>query len=546
MTSINRLNQKTTPVDADLFPIWDSESSRTRAVSYKSIKDNIGDLSAGVHVESGTYSGGTLTLKLTNNTEVVITGWSDLTGINFKDDDSEVGNFDSVNFKGDGVQVSHSNGELQVEINKEASAPTLSLQFSGIYDTLQDLKDAIPSPTSTQQAIVIKPSEKYYHGVGGSWVELAPVGAFHPNYLGAYDTVQDLQAAEPTPADDSLAIVGTTAKSFYFYDGSKWDQLTHTDLPSLDARVTDVEGKVTTLETNNAKQDAEIKELQGRPDTPTFDSSMFASAVDHGYAADDQGIKSTVTTDGWWIFKDLKSVSGRPSDSVGELFVFKNEITTSNVALKHVFVMAIGQDQDLENKVWFAYRDGTQWTSWFDQIGSEQSVIDGLKTEIVKLKAGDATLVTEVSQLTSTIGAIYAPTKLAFNKAVTTLITAALANYTPVKPGHGGDKPALVFPRFYAQFSLGVPTDFTGATTSTNAEATLLRIPTTRERIFISVENDNDEASKVTGFKFNNKQEMSLAHRDIVRNGKKYRAFYTAGAFSEQKVDIKVDFGQGI
>ncbi|AUR88974.1 hypothetical protein NVP1231O_22 [Vibrio phage 1.231.O._10N.261.49.F8] len=284
----------------------------------------------------------------------------------------------------------------------------------------------------------------------------------------------------------------------------------------------------------------------GRTDTPSFDRSMFSSAIDHGYAADDQGIKSAKTTNGWWIFKDLKSVSGRPTGAIGDLIVFKNEIPTSNVALKHVFSMAIGQDRDLENKVWFMYRDGTQWTPWFSEQGADKKTIDNLTASVNELKSGNAAVLKELEALQTAAGNLYAPTKEAFNKAVTALINAALANYTPAKPGHGGDKPSLVFPRFYAQFSLGVPTDFTGATTSTNAEATLLRIPKTRERIFISVENDNDEASKVKGFKFNNKQEMSLAHRDIVRNGKKYRSFYTAGAFSEQKVDIKIDFGQGI
>lgn len=38
MTSINRLNQKTDLVDADLFPIWDSEQSRTRAISASNLK----------------------------------------------------------------------------------------------------------------------------------------------------------------------------------------------------------------------------------------------------------------------------------------------------------------------------------------------------------------------------------------------------------------------------------------------------------------------------------------------------------------------------
>lgn len=584
-----------------------------------------------------------------------------------------------INFKGVGVQVLSNKKGVDVEIKRQAVSPTLALHFSGIYDDLQSLKDAIPSPTENMQAIVIGSSEKYYHGVGGSWVELAPVSAFHPKYLGVYDTIDDLKLAEPSPQEDSLAIIGTTAKSFYLFESGLWAEVSHTDLPSLDARVADntkriqtAEGHIQSLQTSVGKNDSDISALYapdkstfdskvedhlatpksdisalqaksqqlsaadgvlqsnidqkisgihiedednnafddinslhfigaevsddgsqqatitvkpkitvangqdpdsvslegnslifpgdtisadpndsnvlilGRTDTPKFDPSIFQSAVDHGYAADDQGIKSSKTTDGWWIFKDLKSVSGRPSGAIGDLILFKNTIDTNNVALKHVFMMAIGQDKDLESKMWFSYRDGTQWTPWFIEQGADQSEIDRLTSSVNELKSGNAAIIKELEGLQTAAGNLYAPTKEAFNKAVTALINAALANYTPAKPGHGGDKPSVVYPRFYAQFSLGVPADFTGATTSTNAEATLLRIPTTRERIFISVENDNDEASKVTGFKFNNKQEMSLAHRDIVRNGKKYRAFYTAGAFSEKKVDIKVDFGQGI
>lgn len=443
---------------------------------------------------------------------------------------------------GSTAQVAMVSGFRKFAFESDISSGHLSIgaNFVGIYTTLQDLKDAISAPANNYQAIVISPSEKYYHGVGNAWVELAPVGSIHPNYLGVYDTVDDLKAAQPNAKEKDIAIVGTLNKVFYIKGVSDWESIKGTDLPALT-------GRVASLETLTQDTKARVAAVEGDiTNLPKFDPSIYQSAVDHGYAADDQGLRSSTTTDGWWVFKDLKSISGRPVDSVGDLSVFKKTTDSSNVALRNIFMMAIGKDTTLKTKVWFRYRDSTTWTPWIDQEGADQPTIDGINAEIAKLKSGDAAVVSQVGQLSSRVGNIYAPNQLAFNKAVTALISAALANYTPAKPGHGGDKPSLVFPRFYAQFSLGVPTDFTGATTSTNAEATLLRIPTTRERIFISVENDNDEASKVTGFKFNNKQEMSLAHRDIVRNGKKYRAFYTAGAFSEKKVDIKVDFGQGI
>lgn len=285
----------------------------------------------------------------------------------------------------------------------------------------------------------------------------------------------------------------------------------------------------------------------GRQDKPSFDPSMFQSAVDHGYAADDQGIKSNKTTDGWWIFKDLKQVSGRPADSSGDLIVFKNEIPNQNIALKHVFVMAMGKNKQLENKVWFMYRDGTDWTPWFSEQGASQATIDNLSNSVDELKRANQATLDELGKLQTAIGKIYSPgDKAAFDTAVNALIAEALKNYVPKSGGHSSDKPDTVYPRFYAQFLNTWPTDFTNAATSTNSEVTLLRIPDTPSRIFITVENDNDEASKVKGFKFNSKQEMSLNFRDITIGGKKYRAFYTAGAFTEKSVEIEVDFGQGI
>lgn len=279
---------------------------------------------------------------------------------------------------------------------------------------------------------------------------------------------------------------------------------------------------------------------------PQFDASMFQSAVDRGYAADDQGIKSSKTVDGWWIFKDLKSVGGRPPESVGDLIVFKNAVTDVDPSKRHAFVLAMGKDTSGNNDIWVMYRDGDRWSAWFKVTADLSVTVDGIVADIAKLKTGDADLVGKVSSLTTDLGAVYAPNKGAFDSAVNALINEALKNYTPKSGGHSGDKPSLVYPRFYAQFSNSIPTSFTGATTSTNSEATLIRIPSERSRIFISIENDNDEASKVKGFKFNNKQEMSLEGRDIVVQGKKYRSFYTSGAFTDKQVEIKVDFGQGI
>lgn len=224
-------------------------------------------------IHTDRYGMFTIEERTTDITQTVITHKY---GVDVSKDGTEVKKeANNINFVGSSVSVSENGEGVNVEVKAPAAAPTLALHFAGIYDDLQSLQDAIPSPSENMQAIVIQPSEKYYHGVGGAWVELAPVGAFHSKYLGVYDTVQDLQAANPSPVTDSLAIVGTSAKTFYLYDGSKWDQLRHTDLPSLDARVTDEEKKTSdnvkrlevaeqhlqTLQTKTSQHDSDISGL---------------------------------------------------------------------------------------------------------------------------------------------------------------------------------------------------------------------------------------------------------------------------------------------
>ncbi|CAH9015432.1 conserved hypothetical protein [Vibrio phage 393E50-1] len=186
-----------------------------------------------------------------------------------------------VNFLGTGVKLtSNPQGGVDIEIDRTATAPTLALQFAGIYNELQDLTDAVPKPSEHMQAIVIQPSEYYYHVVAGSWQQLAPVSSFHSKYLGAYDTVDDLKLAEPNPGEESLAIVGTDNKSFYVYDSGSWDIVNHADIPGLDARLTTQEGKMVTvqkdvsdLQTVTGKNAADIAALYV-PDKTTFDEKL--------------------------------------------------------------------------------------------------------------------------------------------------------------------------------------------------------------------------------------------------------------------------------
>lgn len=514
------------------------------------------------------------------------------------------------------------------ELFDKPPTPTLSLHFAGIYNDLQSLKDAIPVPTSNIQAIVLSPSEKYYHGVGNSWVELAPVSAFHPEYLGAYDTVQDLQIAEPTPADGSLAIIGTVSKSFYFYGNSAWTKVIDTDLPGLTSKVESNTQQISTHTNQISTLGSEVANLQntkftgmhvedsagnafddidsldfgdsaevsnpggavalitvkpkitvangqapgstsvtgnaiviegatvssdvndpdvikvtafGSPVPFSFDPDKFKSATDHGYAADDQNIKSQKTTDGWWIFKDLPSVGGRPARSKGDLIVFKNDVDSSEPDRAHVFVMAIGTDDDGRSEIWFMYRNKDSWTPWID-IGEENQVkINAVANDVTNLKAGVQSAVDKVTALETKLGQAYTPSKKAFDDEVNALIAAALKDYIPKDPSHGGSKVSVEYPRIYAQFSNSIPT-ITGATTSTTSKLTLTRASTAVSRIFVLVENDNNEASRVTGISVNDALPASWDHRDATIDGKKYRAFFSSGAYAESSVTITVNF----
>ncbi|EGR3070287.1 hypothetical protein DMW20_12055 [Vibrio parahaemolyticus] len=142
--------------------------------------------------------------------------------------------------------------DIQTKLSAVAAkVAAIKVNFAGIFQTVQNLKDAIGQPSPEQQAIVLQPSESYYHVVGGKWVELAPVGSIHPGYIGAYDTISDLNIAVPSPKDDSLAIIG--GADFYYYTGGKWVPLSHDDVNALNARVTKNEGDIKAIKANDGQ-----------------------------------------------------------------------------------------------------------------------------------------------------------------------------------------------------------------------------------------------------------------------------------------------------
>lgn len=250
---------------------------------------------------------------------------------------------------------------------------------------------------------------------------------------------------------------------------------------------------------------------------------------------------------GWWSVKASSvGVTGKPQDSQGDLVVMHQKVSGVGGKNGYGVMLAFGQDTNGKDAVWAQYRDGSKWTSWFKVNGGTAAApvdLSAINKAIADTNTRVASLEQDVPNLKTEIGDIYAPNKVAFDAAVNALIDTKLAAYKP--GGGGGDHPQRVLPTIYASFANNVPTSLTGAVSSTNGEATLIRIPSTRSRVFILVENDNDEASKVKGISVDGGMSASWQPRDTTIDGKKYRAFYSAGAYSEKTLKLKVDFGQG-
>lgn len=134
--------------------------------------------------------------------------------------------------------------------------------FVGFYDDLKALQDAIPNPADGLQAIVIGPSEFYYHVIGNAWTKFAPVGEVHPSYVGAYDTIQDLQSAISTPNDGDMAIVGK--QKFYIYAGTQWEALIVSTSGTDTAQVTKNTADITTLKSTTATNAQNYKDNKRR------------------------------------------------------------------------------------------------------------------------------------------------------------------------------------------------------------------------------------------------------------------------------------------
>lgn len=305
-------------------------------------------------------------------------------------------------------------------------------------------------------------------------------------------------------------------------------------------------------------------------------AAMVSKAIDHGAATDGGSIKSLA--DGWWLIPaTLTSIRGRPRGSQGDLIYFRKYVGGS-----YAVGMIFGKDRDGASSMWVQYKDGSKWTSWLPITGSAD--LTSIQSDMASLKLGEAAAVSRIERLETQIGKIYAPSKILFDSAVNALIDAKLAAYIPtrdpqvaknlqeletlkrdmltvnqieaalkakgwgplsggVTPSGGGDKPAVIYPTIVTMFTNSIPTSISedDSATSSTGTATLTRTDTTSSRLWVLVENDNDEADKVKSFSINKGMEAVWQSRDIVIGGKKYRAFYSAGAYTETTVSVQVN-----
>lgn len=216
----------------------------------KTLADELNKLSnSGVTVTSAVFENGILTVRFSDGKSIVIPNIPQGSLVIKDDAGTQINKVNAIKFS-DAVVSQDINGDVVI-LFKTVPSP-FPYTFAGIYDTVKDLQDAIQNPSSNTQAIVINPSEDYYHVVNGKWAVFAPVGSVHPTYVGAYDTVQDLGVALPNALLGSLAIVGTAAKVFYSKESQGWIEIKGTDSVSISNRVAALETGSST--TNTALQ----------------------------------------------------------------------------------------------------------------------------------------------------------------------------------------------------------------------------------------------------------------------------------------------------
>ncbi|CAM0047059.1 hypothetical protein VPHK404_0064 [Vibrio phage K404] len=289
---------------------------------------------------------------------------------------------------------------------------------------------------------------------------------------------------------------------------------------------------------------------------PPLTADMVSKAIDHGVVTNGSSIKGLA--DGWWVIPaSATQITGRPSGSQGDLTYFKQSVGKS-----YTVAMAFGTDKNGASAMWVKYKNVGDWTSWLPITGSEDLTV--IQSDLAALKIGNAAAISRIERLETQIGKIYAPSKVLFDSEANTLIDAKLSTYVPPKdsqiaqlqqeldelkrrlpvtPGGGSVLPATK-PEITVMFTNRIPSSITdnSPVSSTTGEVRMTRADSTPLRLWVLVENDNDEADRVKGISVNKGMEAVWQSRDIVIGGKKYRAFYSAGAYTETEVSVQVNF----
>ncbi|CAL9981018.1 hypothetical protein VPHK449_0059 [Vibrio phage K449] len=318
------------------------------------------------------------------------------------------------------------------------------------------------------------------------------------------------------------------------------------------------DGKLKITFTDGAVQALELPAGTGGGSVviPPLTADMVSKAIDHGVVTNGSSIKGLA--DGWWVIPaSATQITGRPSGSQGDLTYFKQSVGKS-----YTVAMAFGTDKNGASAMWVKYKNVGDWTSWLPITGSEDLTV--IQSDLAALKIGDAAAISRIERLETQIGKIYAPSKVLFDSEANTLIDAKLSTYVPPKdpqiaqlqqeldelkrrlpvtPGGGGVLP-VTKPEITVMFTNRIPSSITdnSPVSSTTGEVRMTRTDSTPLRLWVLVENDNDEADRVKGISVNKGMEAVWQSRDIVIGGKKYRAFYSAGAYTETEVSVQVNF----
>lgn len=251
-----------------------------------------------------------------------------------------------------------------------------------------------------------------------------------------------------------------------------------------------------------------------------------AEAMARGQVDDNKSLSSA--GNGWWyVPESLTGVTSKPLDTKGDLILFK-QIVKGNNRIRRGIMMVYGLDVHGHGAIWIRYKVTDSWGSWIKLVTAGDVISD---------------LENKVSTLQNTVDNL--PTPITEEEIEKALKGKGWGPLSGGMSGGGSDLPPLRLPKIVAMFHDSIPTSLTenSAVTSTNGKATLHRAQVTPVRIWVLVENNNDEASKVKSIAINDGIPAVWQPRDLVIDGDKYRGFYSAGSYTETEATVKVNFG---